>query len=419
MTRKLFGRDFTLLWLGMSVSQLGDGAGFIGLMWWVQSHTGSALLLGLMAMVRGLVNVCLSPVGGVLADKLNKRGIIVLMDLFRGLIYGGLAYLVYSEQLNIPVLLLLVGLSSACGVLFSPTVSASVPLLVAKGDLPRANSLLQITGNTVNIIGYTAGGVLVAWLGVPLLLLVDAISFVLSAVSELFIAIPPIVRRTEEQAGSLLADLKTGFNYVRGNLALFRIMQISAVINFVSAPFFILLPKFVQETLHGTPALYGYLMAAEMAGTLGASLTIALSKWVDRNLWSVKYGLIFWGVGMVLMILLPGQWQVALILIFLLMGLFLGLTNIYFGAILQRITAPEHLGKTFGLIGMMSGALQPLSQGLAGWLGDVVSLPLIYLISGLLTGGCGVSFCTLPHLDDFIHAQEPGGASPLPAPADN
>ena len=88
-------------------------------------------------------------------------------------------------------------------------------------------------------------------------------------------------------------------------------------------------------------------MAAERAGTLLASLIIAFSKWVERNVWSVKYALIFWGGGMILMALLPGQWQLALIGIFLLMGWALGLVNIYLGAIMQRITAPEHLGKTW------------------------------------------------------------------------
>lgn len=405
MPRKLFSKDFTLLWLGMSISQLGDGAGFIGLMWWIQTRTGSALVLGLMAMVRGLVNVALGPVGGVIADRLNKRTIIIAMDTTRGSIYASLAYLAFTDQLTTPLLLFLVGLNSACSVFFNPSINASVPLLVAKSELPRANSLMQITGNIVSIIGYSAGGILAATIGTPLLLLIDSVSFLLSAVSELFIVIPTLVKAAKAGTESVWEGLKIGFSYVRNNMVLFRIIQLAAIINFVSAPFFILLPKYVQHTLHGSPALYGYIMAATMAGTLGASLIIATTKWVERNLWAIKYGLLFQGISMVLMISIPRQWPVALIGIFLASGLINGLVNIYFGALMQRITAPEHLGKTFGLVGMMSGALQPLSQGLSGWLGDVVSLPVIYLVSGLSMGGCGISFCTVPHLDDFLSAQ--------------
>lgn len=409
MKKKLFTRNYALLWAGMSVSQLGDGAGFIGLMWWVQTNTGSALLLGMMAMIRSVISVALSPFSGVVADKFSKKTIIVLMDAIRGLAYGTLAWLVYTNQLTAPLLLSLVALNAVCSVFFGPAISSTVPLIVDKSNLPRANSLQQITNNIVSIVGYTAGGVLVALLGIPMLLLVDALSFLLSAVSEMFIIIPTIAANQQARLGGFVQNIKDGISYVRENKVLMGIMKVAAVLNFVAAPIFILLPKFVQEHLGGTPTLYGYLLAGSMAGTLLASLLIAFTKFVERNLWTIVHGITIQAGLMILFVAVPGDWHILHVGLFMVIGLFNGFVNIYFGAVMQRITAPEQMGRVFGLLNTMCGGLQPISQGLSGFMGDRVAVPLIYVVSSLLEGMGGTSFSRIPNLRGFLVNQEDTG----------
>lgn len=406
MKRNLFNKDYVLLWLGMGVSQLGAGAASIGLMWWIQTTTGSAMLLGTMAMVRSLIVVLLSPLGGVAADRINKKAIIVLTDLINGLVYATLAYLVYAGQLSSPVLLTLVAISAVCSAFFNPAIGATVPLLVEKSDLPRANSLQQITANIVSIAGYTLGGILVALLGTPLLLAINAVAFTLSAISEMFINIPKLVSASKAKSGQFLQDLKEGLAYARGKKVLMEIMGVAAVLNFVGAPIFILLPKYVQEYLGGSPAVYGYLLAAFMTGTLCASLLIAFTKVVDRNLWLVMHSLTPQAAGLIIITLLPASWHLARVPIFVLMGFLNGVVNIYFAAIVQRTTAPEQMGRVWGLINTMSGGLQPISQGLTGFLGDRVSIPIIYIASSLLQGGCGIRFSTIPNLRSYLASED-------------
>jgi DHA3 family macrolide efflux protein-like MFS transporter len=400
---KLFNKDYALLWLGMAVSQLGDGAGTIGLMWWVQTKTGSAMLLGTIAMVRTMVSVVLSPVGGALADRANKKLIIVGTDIARGLAYAMLAYLVYMDQLTTPVLLSLVAITSVCSALFNPAVGATVPLLVSKANLPRANSLQQITSNLVSIIGYSAGGVLVAFLGIPLLLAIDAVSFLLSAGSEMLIHIPRLMAKGKATAGRFVQDIKDGLLYVRQNRVLIDIMKVAAVLNFVGAPVFILLPKYVQEHLGGSPTLYGYMLAASMAGTLCASLLIAFTKTVERNMWLFLHGVTMQGALIASLALLSSKGlAVVPIALFMLMGLLNGIVNVYFASLVQRTTDPEQMGRVFGLLNTMCGGLQPISQGLTGYLGDVVPIPIIYAISGTLEGLGGVRLSTIPNLLDYL-----------------
>ncbi len=408
---KLFNKDYTLLWLGLAVSQLGAGAASIGLMWWIQTTTGSAMLLGTMAMVRTIIGVALSPLGGVIADKVSKKAIIVLTDFVNGTIYSTLAYLVYTEQLTYPVLLVLVAGSAICSTFFNPAISATVPLLVSKPNLPRANSLQQITSNVVSIVGYTAGGILVAFLGIPLLLAVNGVAFLLSALSELFINIPKLVSEGKARSGQFLQDLKEGLDYARKKGVLMEIMRVAAVLNFVAAPMFILLPKYVQEHLGASPAVYGYLLAAFMGGTLCASLLIAFTKVVERNLWLVIHSITPQAVAMIIVVLLPAELNAIRIPLFLLMGFLNGIVNIYFAAIIQRTTAPEQMGRVWGLINTMSGGLQPISQGLTGFLGDRVSIPIIYIVSGCLEGVCGLRFSVIPNLHSYLASEDEQAAN--------
>ena len=406
MNSRLFTRDFSLLWLGKSVSQLGDGAGFIGLMWWVQSSTGSATALGIMAAISTLIRVALAPVSGVLADRLSKKTIIVLMDALRGVIYAALAFLAWSNQLSLASLILLASLNTICSVFFGPAITSAIPLLVSKDNLPRANSFLQMTGIIVQIASYSVGGILVALVGVPLLLMINGVSFILSAISELFINIPSTPAQESLVAGQFIQNVRQGLTYVRENTVLFKIMKTAAIINFVSAPLFILLPKFVGEHLGGSAEMYGYLLAAMATGTLLASLLIAFTKVVQRNVWTVMHGITFQGAIYITLVVIPRQWYQVHILLFLLTGFANGIVNIYFSSLLQRVVAQEHMGKVFGLLDAMSGALQPLSQGLTGVLGDRIAVGLIYIAAGGFGALGGLQFSLIPNLREWLSPAE-------------
>lgn len=406
MNKKLFDRDFTLLWLGKSVSQLGDGAGFIGLMWWVQSQTGSATALGLMLAVSTLIRVVLSPFSGALADRLSKKAIIVLMDSFRGLIYCLLAYLVLTKQLTLSQVIALNALNAACAVFFSPALSSSVPLIVDPENLPKANSFMQMTGIIVQIVSYTAGGVMVATIGVPLLLLIDGVSFIMSAFSEMFIHIPQVAASGPIRGRQFLKNVGEGFEYVRANKVLFDIMKVAAILNLVGAPMFILLPKFVDVHLGASATIYGYLLASMTLGTLVASLTIAFTKVVQNNIWLVVHGATGMGVLSALFAIIPRNWHYGHIFVYFLLGIVNGLVNIYFGSLIQRIVAKEHMGKVFGLMDTMSGGLQPISQAATGFFGDRVPVGMVFIATGLLSTMTGVKFSLIPNLREWLSPQQ-------------
>ncbi|MDP3059062.1 MAG: MFS transporter [bacterium] len=384
-------------------------------MWWTHTVTGSTAALGLVAMCASIPRILLAPVTGTLADRWNKRNIIVFTDIIRGTIYLNLARLAFTNSLTLPILLISIVISSISAQFFSPAISASVPLIVADGMLPKANSLQQMSSSFSGIVSYGAGGVLVAWLGVPMLMLLNGISFLLSAFSEMFISIPHVTNQIKLDLKNFTADLKYGFRYLLDNPVLNKILRVALVLNFFGPPVFLLLPKFVNDYIGAGPELYGYLIGAMMTGTLLAAILISTTKIVDKYPSIIMWGITAQGVLMMIFPFLPIKYHYAFLITFLVCGFLNGITHIYFVTMLQRLTVPEHRGKTFGFLSTITGALSPAAQGISGYVATVVALPIIYFTCGLADFIGGIYFTYIPGILELI---KPRAVEATPTTAD-
>ncbi len=403
ITETFFGRDYFLLWLGQSVSQMGDGAGFIAVMWWVQSTTGSALALGTLAMAKGLVATLLGPVAGVLIDRLDRKKIIVTTDVIRGVIYCILGYLAFTDSLTIGVLIVLSCIAAACAQFMFPAVAAVVPLLVPDKGLEKANALNNMSRQLVGVAGYSIGGILVALFGVPALLFLNGVSFLCSAASEMLILIPRIQGEGETLSLDLfVSDLREAVHYILGFKVLMKIIMVAMVLNFFFAPFFVLLPMFVDVHMGAGSDVYGYLLAASMAGGVVGTLVLSTTRLVQDNLWLVKWGIVLQSVFFLTLPFLPVQLWMSHVVMLFIGGCLNLVVNIYFQTILQRTTRQEYMGKVFSLVGTATGALQPAASGVAGAAASVFSLPAILTAGFSVSLLAGVQFARIPGIDDWI-----------------
>lgn len=406
MAKKLFNKNFTLLWLGQAVSQLGNGVGFIAMMWWVQVETGSAMALGSLAVVQTLVAFLLSPFAGVLADRLSRKRIIVVTDLIRGVVNCIFAYAIWNDILTMPWLLVGAAVNSACGQFFNPSITASIPQLVPSEHLEKANSLRQMTGNLTNIFGYAMGGVFVALFGIPTLMLLDGISYILSGLSEMFITIPAVQEKAKLNLKLFVSDLKSGFKYVKDDSILFKIMQVMVIINFAFVPFFVLLPKFVEDHLGASSNVFGYISSAQTIGMLVGTLILTLTSLVQRNLWIVKWGISIQAIALCLSPLFPTQyWQIQL-LIFGIFGVLNSIINVVFFSALQRKVDPAFLGKVFSLAFAMAMGLQPLSSALSGIIADWSGITSVFVGAGILGALSNVLLARIPNLEDYLKVEQ-------------
>jgi len=402
MTKKLFTKDFILLWLGQAVSQVGAGVGYIATLWWVQSTTGSALALGTLATVSSLVGLTLSPFAGVFVDRWNRKWIIVGTDFIRGLVSCYLAWAVWNGTLNLPILFLATAIKSACAQFFSPAIMASIPQLVDSERLEKANSLQQMTQNISSMLGYALGGLLVALFGIPALLLINGFAFLLSALSETFIVIPSVVRDTKLNLKTFFTDLSGGFAYVKRDQVLFGVMQVIIIINFAFVPFYVLLPKFVADYLHAGSEVLGLISSSQMAGMLAGALLLSLTTFVKKNAWVVRFGLSISACVLMLSPLARGAMWPAQLLIYGVAGSISSIVNILFFSSLQRKIDPAYMGKVFSLVNATALGLQPVASALSGYLADRYSIVFIYWAFGCLVLLSNVRLMAVPGINAYL-----------------
>src|SRR5919199_1425970 len=194
---------FLRLWIGQGTSFLGDAVSMVALVVLVVQVTGSASAVG-GALIARLLPTVASPLAGVLADRLDRRLVLVASDLVRAALVLGL---VFARDLGtIYVLIFLMGLART---LFHPTIRAAFPSVVGGGDLTRANALISGTFSVAETAGPALGGLLVATVGVDAAFVLDAATYLVSAALLSLIPLPRPQR--EEEGAGFGQDLKAGF----------------------------------------------------------------------------------------------------------------------------------------------------------------------------------------------------------------
>ena len=189
MSQKLFNRDFTLVAIGQLISLFGNAILRFALALYVLDATGSAAVFGTVTAIAVIPTILLSPFGGILSDRVNRRNIMVSLDFATAALALGLGLLLSEEHAVtlITAALLLLSVIQAC---YTPSVNSSVPLLQAEGNLVKANAVVSQVSMLANLIGPVLGGVLYGFFGAMPIILVSGVCFFLSAVLELFIHIP-------------------------------------------------------------------------------------------------------------------------------------------------------------------------------------------------------------------------------------
>jgi DHA3 family macrolide efflux protein-like MFS transporter len=394
-TARLWNRNFFLLWQGQTVSQLGNQAFAVAMMFWILEKTGSASLMGLIVCMAMLPGLLLTPFGGTFADRHSRIRILVVCDLIAGLGILLLTGLLYTSPPANVVLKALFAIAILGGVVrsyFTPAVQAAVPDLVPRERLAAANSFGQFSGQIAILLGQAAGGLLYQLLGAPLLFLFDALSFLFAAGSSAFISLPATApaERSAGEAGKVLSrfvgETASGIRYVFGRGGLRDFILIMALLNFLFSPVLVLLPFYVQNQLGAKAAWYGYLLAAMSAGSMTGFLLAGTLRLQGRaRSWALVAGLvvgpgIFGALGSVRL-----PW-LALGVTFL-GGLAMGLVNVYLITTLQSSVPGELRGRVLGLLTTLSSGLTPIGMALAGWLGDVThkKVPLLFGVAGALS----------------------------------
>jgi len=369
-------KDFNLMVMGQIVSILGSALLRFALSLYVLDITGREDIFATLYAISN-IPLLLSPLGGAIADRFSRRNLMVIFDFTSSAIV--LIYLLFMMGGNTSVWLIgvVMVLLSIISSLYTPAVTASVPLLVEPNKLEAANGLVQAVQALSNVVAPILGGVLYGYMGVRVLVVVSCISFALSAVMEIFIKIPFVKR---EHAGNIAAtiarDLKDGFAYVIKQPFILKSMILAALLNLLLTPYFVVgSPIVLRVTMGGSETMYGIGMGVINAATILGALTIGIfAKKMRMNTlyrWLLLIAILIMPMAFAVtpFMLSMGFYPSFLLFITCAVPVAMAMTIISIFVItkVQKRTPNENLGKVMAIITAASQCAAPIGQVLYGF----------------------------------------------------
>ena len=378
-TKKLFNRDFTMVVIGQIISLFGNAIIRFALPLYLLNQTGSAALFGIVSACSFIPMIILSPIGGIFADRVNKRNIMVILDFSTAALITIFTLLFGHVDVVFLILVTLVILYAIAGA-YQPAVQASLPVLASETNLMPANAVINLVSSLAGLVGPVIGGALYGFYGLKPLLYIGIACFFVSAVMEIFIHIP--FQKMPAEASiikTVKGDLKESFRFIiKEQPALAKGVWIVAAINlFLSSLMIIGLPVIVTQVLGFSEQqgnqLYGYSQGALAAGSLlGGLLAGVLSQKLKVK---SAYKLLFFSaaalipMGISLMLGAPAMTSYLIIVVCcFIMMIMASIFNILMLSYVQRVTPTHLVGKIISCIMAISMCASPLGQALYGWL---------------------------------------------------
>ncbi|HEY0755315.1 MAG TPA: MFS transporter [Ktedonobacteraceae bacterium] len=291
--RVLGNRDYALLFWGQFISATGTQMQVVAVAWQVYLLTHSALALGLIGLMQALPRLLFSLVGGILADALDRRKVLLIVNMVMMLFSAILALCTNFQIVNLIIIFVIILLSAAASSFEFPARLAIIPHLVSRKQMTDAISLDSMMVYLFAITGPTAGGFALAWFGVASTYWVNVVSY-LVVISALFVLrMPPIPAEKRAQAG--FGALSEGMRFLHAHPVILALLTLDFCATFFGAPR-ALLPVYARDIMHIGPHGLGLLLAAGGMGAVVLMPFQGLITRIKRQGLGVALAVIVWGL---------------------------------------------------------------------------------------------------------------------------
>ena len=394
----LKNRNFALLMAGKAVSLLGSDMQQFALSLYVLSVTGSATIFGSMLAISIPPRILLSPVAGVFGDWFDRKRSIVTMDLINGILIGSYAvYYSISGSLSITSIYLLVILLEITEIFFGAAMSAVLPSIVEKEDLFEANSLKSMITSLFTMMAPLLAAGLYGVLGIFGVLVINAVSFALSSISEMFIEIPKYNKRPEKiNIKEFKKDFMEGIRLIRDSKIIKNIIGLGMVLNFCLASLFSVgLIFIIKETYGGSDfqvGIFSTVLSFSMLITpiilSGFAKKVHIGKLLIYSFFTVSF--LIMAIGLISGEGFTNQFSDYMIPFILLLGfsfiigIFVTLANISLGTLFDSMVPKEIMGRTSSVMGLAMTIASPVGQVALGIGIDAMDPMVPLLIIGVI-----------------------------------
>ena len=393
--------------LGQFISVVGDICGHVAFTWWIlDKENGTEAIAAIMAPAM-FFRIFLMPLFGPFGDKYSRKKLLALSEALRGITSAALAIIIINNYYNLPLLIGLFSLLSVGTALYTSASGGIIPQLVSAKVLEPAIQLSQSVLSIGNVLGGIIGGSLVAFIGVEKTYILDSLSFFIAALALITIkqsTLPTKASLPHSGVSQWLDEIKEGFKVMYKIKVLFSWAILAMIMNFIMAPFAIVLPALIKEAKQMPAWSLGWV---EMAGGLGAiagsySVAFLLQKVSRANLiyWSI------FGLGLSCAFLPIGN------SVFILM--FFMFTLAAFGVICNvpastqiTIATPDHLrSRVFSILGFMCQGVTPISMAIVGVLMAKIGIEETMMVMGGVLSFLALLSPFVPQFFEFFNSSQ-------------
>jgi MFS family permease len=382
--RALSSRNYRLFFLGQGVSLIGTWMQQTAISWLVYRVTGSTLLLGVVAFSNQIPTLILGPFAGVVADRWERKRLLIWtqsLSMLQALILAALVLTGTIQTWHIIALSLLIGIINAFDIPIRQ--SFVVQMVERKEDLGNAIALNSAMFNGARFIGPSVAGISISTVGEGVCFLLNGISYIAVLASLAAIRVAPRQNRTGK--APVLREFYEGIRYAFDFKPIMAILALLSVFSIAGAPYLVLMPAYAKDVLHGEAHTFGFLMSAAGLGALSATMYLASRKNAYGLIKVIPVAAAACGLGIISFAL---SRNFALSVICLFMAGFAMMTQIASSnTIIQTIVDEDKRGRIMSLYAMSLMGVMPFGSLLAGSVADRIGVQFTLLL--------GAAFCII------------------------
>jgi MFS family permease len=398
--RALQYRNFQLFFGGQLISLIGTWMQNMAQAWLVYRLTGSSVLLGAVGFSSMIPIFLLAPIGGIAADRWQRRRVVIATQTSAMLLAFALAVLTLTGTVRIWHIFVLSSLLGAVNAFDIPARQSFIVEMVGKADLMNAIALNSSMFNASRVVGPAIAGVLVASIGEGWCFFANAVSYIAVIAGLFLMRVPGCELRAGR--GSPLANVVEGFRWVVHNPAVHALLLLLAVVSLGGMPYAVLMPIFAGSILHGGPKAMGALLGATGIGALAGALLLAsrthlrgLNRWVAVSAMS-------FGALLAVFAYSRTYWLSLLVLVFV--GFSVMIENGSSNTLIQSMVPDNLRGRVMSVYSMMFMGMAPIGSLIAGAAAGRVGAPMTVAVGGAACLSCaGVFLSFLPRIRADAH----------------
>jgi MFS family permease len=386
--RSLKHRNFQLFFSGQLISLIGTWMQNVAQAWLVYRMTGSSLLLGVVSFAGQIPVFPLAPLAGMVADRLDRRKVVIATQTASMILALILAYLTLAGRVAVWEVIVLASLMGVVNSFDIPARQSFLVEMVGREDLMNAIALNSSMFNGARIIGPAIAGILVASIGEGWCFFANGVSFIAVIIGLLLMRIAP--RQRERETASAFEHIAEGFRFVRHTAPIRTVLLLLGLVSLVALPYTVLMPIFAARILHGNARTLGILGAASGTGALAGALLLASRTKV--------HGLGRWlaiacaASGTALMLFALSHWFIVSVILLVPVG-FSMMTQLGSMNTLVQSMVPDRLrGRTMAVYAMMFMGMAPLGALLAGAVANRIGAQWTVALGGALTIAGAIAF---------------------------